>query len=410
MRREWLIVTMASVVLVGATVSAEARALRAARGPASQAARPSAAGGDEEGAVAAAPTKGGQFTPEAPYRAALVLDRDSVHVLFAKDEHLRWPPASMTKMMTLLITMERVRDKSIGLDDMVATSAWASKIGGSQVYLAEGEQFPLRDLLASIMIASANDAAVAVAERLAGSADAFVELMNKRGHELGLADSEFHSVHGLPPGRGQEPDLMSAADLATLGRALAAYPEVMEWAKTSEAPFRGGALQMRNTNHLVRTYSGADGLKTGFYVAAGFEVTATATRDNLRLLAVVLGAPTKNGCFNEAAKLLTTGFAGWKAIDAAKAGAAVGTPVKVSGGAVTEVGGVAAKDLRLTVPRSGSAGVKVEVKVPDQIAAPITKGQVIGEVVVMRGTESLGRVDVLAASDVARTSWWPSWF
>ncbi|TMA82386.1 MAG: D-alanyl-D-alanine carboxypeptidase [Deltaproteobacteria bacterium] len=320
MRREWLIVTMASVVLVGATVSAEARALRAARGPASQAARPSAADSDEEGAVAAAPAKGGQFTPEAPYRAALVLDRDSGQVLFAKDEHLRWPPASMTKMMTLLITMERVRDKSIGLDDMVTASAWASKIGGSQVYLREGERFPLRELLKAIVIASANDGAVAVAEYVAGSTDAFVALMNQRAKDLGLADSEFHSVHGLPPGRGQQPDLMSAADLAIVARKLAEFPEIMEWAAMSEAPFRDGQLQMRNTNHLVRTYAGADGLKTGYYAAAGFEVTATATRDGLRLLAVVLGAPTKKGCFDEAAKLLTTGFAGYKTIQAAKAG------------------------------------------------------------------------------------------
>jgi D-alanyl-D-alanine carboxypeptidase (penicillin-binding protein 5/6) len=358
----------------------------------------------------AAPAAAARFVPEAPYAAALLVDRDSGQVLFAKNEHLRWPPASMTKMMTVLIAMEQVRDHALALDDTIIASSWASKIGGSQVYLSEGEQFSLRDLLASIMIASANDAAVAVAERIAGSAEAFVALMNQRARELGLADTEFHSVHGLPPGRGQEPDVMSAADLVTVGRALAAYPEVMEWAKTSEAPFRGGALQMRNTNHLVRTYSGADGLKTGFYDAAGFEVTATATRDGLRLMAVVLGAPTKNGCFNEAAKLLTTGFAGWRAIDAAKAGAPVGKPIAVTGGAAPEVIGIAAGDLRLTVPRSGAAPVKVEVKVPAQIAAPVTKGQVIGEVVVTRGNDSLGHVDVVASQDVARTSWWPSWF
>ena len=225
-----------------------------------------------------------------------------------------------------------------------------------------------------------------------------------------MNDTEFHSVHGLPPGRGQQPDLMSAADLVTLGRTLAAFPEVMVWAKTSEAPFRGGALQMRNTNHLVRTFPGADGLKTGFYVAAGFEVTATATRDGLRLMAVVLGAPTKSGCFNEAAKLLTSGFAGWKAIDAAKAGATVGGPITVSGGAVPQITGIAAGDLRLTVARAGAGQVKIDVKVPSSIAAPVKKGQIIGAVVVTRGSESLGRVDVVAPTDVASTSWWASWF
>ena len=351
-----------------------------------------------------------QFEPQAPYTAALLVDRDSGQVLFAKNEHLPWPPASMTKMMTVLIAMEQVRDRVLSLDEPITASAWASKIGGSQVYLSEGEQFSLRDLLASIMIASANDAAVVVAERIAGSTDAFVGMMNRRAKELGMNDSEFHSVHGLPPGRGQQPDLMSAADLVTLGRTLAAFPEVMVWAKTSEASFRGGALQMRNTNHLVRTFPGADGLKTGFYVAAGFEVTATATRDGLRLMAVVLGAPTKSGCFNEAAKMLTSGFAGWKAIDAAKAGATVGGPITVSGGAVPQITGIAAGDLRLTVPRAGAGQVKIDLKVPSSIAAPVKKGQIIGEVVVTRGSESLGRVDVVAPADVASTSWWASWF
>jgi D-alanyl-D-alanine carboxypeptidase (penicillin-binding protein 5/6) len=203
---------------------------------------------------------------------------------------------------------------------------------------------------------------------------------------------------------------MSAADLVTLGRALGAFPEVLEWAKTSEAPFRGGALQMRNTNHLVRTFAGADGLKTGYYTAAGFEVTATATREGLRLMAVVLGAPTKKGCFDEAAKLLASGFAGYRAVDAAQAGKPIGTPIAVRSGKFPEVAGLAAGDLHLTVPRAGSGQVKVEVKVPPEITAPVKKGQVVGEVVVTRGPESLGRVDVVAAADVESTSWLAGWF
>jgi serine-type D-Ala-D-Ala carboxypeptidase (penicillin-binding protein 5/6) len=405
MRRGWIVLGVGVVVLGTAQVDARTRANRAPSAAAETAAAP-----DEDAATTVAAGKSGGFAPQAPYTAAMLVDRDSGQVLFAKNEHLRWPPASMTKMMTVLIAMEQVRDHALRLDDTIIASPWASKIGGSQVYLAAGEQFPLRDMLASIMIASANDAAVAVAERIAGSTDAFVDMMNQRAKELGMNDSEFHSVHGLPPGRGQQADLMSAADLVTLGRALSAYPEVLEWAKTSEAPFRGGALQMRNTNHLVRTFAGADGLKTGFYDAAGFEVTATATRDSLHLMAVVLGAPTKKGCFDEAAKLLSGGFASWRAVDAAKAGAAIGGPIPVRGGAVAEITGVAANDLRLTIPRTGGQQVKVEVKVPPQVAAPITKGQVVGEVVVMRGTESLGRVDVVAPGDVASTSWWPSWF
>lgn len=350
------------------------------------------------------------YAPEAPYRAALVVDRDSGQVLFAKDEHLRWPPASMTKMMTLLIAMERVRDKTIGLDDMVAASAWASKIGGSQVYLREHERFPLRELLKAIVIASANDGAVAVAEYVAGSTDAFVDLMNQRAKELGLADTEFHSVHGLPPSAGQQPDLMSAADLATVARKLTEFPEIMEWAKLPEAPFRDGQLQMRNTNHLVRTYPGADGLKTGYYAAAGFEVTATATREGLRLLAVVLGAPTKKGCFDETAKLLSNGFAGYRAIQAATAGQPVGSAISVAGGSVPALTGVAADDLRVTLPRADAAQVKIESTIPPSLSAPIKKGQIVGTLIAKRGDQQLGRVNVVAPQDVESTSWWRGWF
>ena len=348
--------------------------------------------------------------PEAPYRAALLMDRDSGEVLFAKNEHLRWPPASMAKMMTLLIAMEQVRAGSLSLDDTVTASAWASKIGGSQVYLREGERFPLRELLQAVVIASANDAAVAVAERIAGSTAAFVDLMNQRARELGLADSEFHSPHGLPPSAGQAPDLMSAMDLATLGRRLAGFPEIMEWAATSDAPFRDGQLAMRNTNHLVRTYPGADGLKTGYYAAAGFEVTATATRDGLRLIAVVLGTPTKRGCFDEAARLLSSGFAGYRTVQAAKAGQPAGGTITVASGTVASFTGVAARDLRFTLPRSEAAELKVEVKVPPRIAAPVKKGQVVGEILAVRGDKQLGRVEVVAPADVDSTSWWSRWF
>lgn len=403
---------MAAIAVVGcgvASVMMDARPAHAAHAARSAAATADDDTGDEA-ATSAVPAKGGRFVPEAPYRAALVIDRDSGRVVFAKNEHLQWPPASMTKMMTLLITMERVRDKAVGLDDMVTASAWASKIGGSQVYLREGERFPLRELLKAIVIASANDGAVAVAEYVAGSTTAFVDLMNARARELGLAETEFHSVHGLPPAAGQQPDLMSAADLAIVAQKLAAFPEIVEWAKLPEAPFRDGQLQMRNTNHLVRTYAGADGLKTGYYTAAGFEVTATATRDGLRLLAVVLGVPTKKGCFDETAKLLSSGFAGYRAIAAAQAGQPVGGAITISGGSVPSLTGIAAADLRLTVPRTEAADVKIETTIPPSLSAPIKKGQIVGAVIARRGEQQLGRVNVIAPQDVESTSWWRGWF
>src|SRR4029077_1385224 len=244
--------------------------------------------------------------------AYLVMDADSGTVLAEHEAHKRWPPASMAKMMTVLVAMERVRDRSLSLDTPVRTSAWASRIGGSQVYLSEGETFPLGDMLKAIMIASANDAAVAVAEHIAGSAPAFVELMNARAKALGLADTTYQSVHGLPPAKGQTADLSSAHDLAVLGRELMRFPDVMRWAATAQAGFRNDTLQMANTNHLVRTYAGATGLKTGYYREAGFSVTATAIRNDLDLIAVVLGLATKQECFAETARILNENFAAYR--------------------------------------------------------------------------------------------------
>jgi D-alanyl-D-alanine carboxypeptidase (penicillin-binding protein 5/6) len=277
------------------------------------------------------------------------------------------------------------------------------------VYLQEGETFPLREMLKAIMISSANDASTAVAEHIAGSSESFVDMMNKRAKELGLADSVFHTPHGLPPGEGQSPDLMSAADLATLGRELAKHPEMMEWASTVEAPFRDGKFIMRNTNHLIRTYRGADGLKTGYYAAAGFEVTATATRDGLRLLAVVLGVPTKHGSFDQAARLLSKGFSEYRALEPVKAGQAIGAEVSVSGGTEKAFHGEAAEGFRTVLSRAEAQKVQVEVKVPAQIPAPVKKGQVVGEIVARLDDRELTRIPVVAPRDIEATSFWRRW-
>src|SRR5947207_9460453 len=255
--------------------------------------------------------------------AYLVIDADSGTVLAEHDAHRRWPPASMTKMMTVFLAMERVQDGTLSLDEPVRTSAWASRIGGSQVYLAAGETFPLGEMLKAIMIASADDAAVAVAEHIAGTSAALVELMNARAKALGLADTTYQSPHGLPPGKGQTADLTSAHDLAVLARELMRLPEVMRWAGTASAGFRDDTLQMANTNHLLRTYAGATGLKTGYYREAGFSVTARATRNDLALIAVVLGLPTKQESFAEAARLLNESFATYRVVAPARRGAPV---------------------------------------------------------------------------------------
>src|SRR5262245_47586631 len=336
--------------------------------------------------------------------AYVVMDADTGTVLAEKEAHKRWPPASMTKMMTVLIAMERVRDKSLSLDEPVRASAWASRLGGSQVYLAEGETFPLSEMLKSIMIASANDAAGAVAEKIAGSSAGFVELMNTRAKTLGLKDTTYQSPHGLPPGKGQTADLTSAYDLAVLGRELMRYPEVMHWAAMPTAGFRNDTLQMSNTNHLVRDYPGITGLKTGYYREAGFCVTATATRNDLNVIAVVLRLEQKNESFREAARLMNEAFATYRMVAPAKRGSTVGS-VAVSGGTVDSVDAVAVDDLRVLVKRAEDKGVGVEARVPKLLPAPVRLKQPLGEVVIRQGDRELGRVGLVADREVPAAGW-----
>lgn len=345
------------------------------------------------------------------YRAGILIDAGTGTVLFEKNPHLKAPPASMTKMMLILLVAERVRDGSLHWDDPITTSAWASRIGGSQVYLKQGEVFPLSEMMQAVMIHSANDASVAVAEAVAGSSEAFVELMNERAKQLGMKDTVYHSVHGLPPGKGQQPDMSSAADLATLAREIVAFPEVMKWAGTKEAPFRQGSMTLTNTNRLVRETTWVDGLKTGYYREAGFNVTATGQRDGLRLIAVILGAPQKHDCFAEAAKLLNKGLADYKATVAVKRGDTVANDVAVQGGNPRFVRVVAGGNVSVLAKRGEKRSLAVELALSGDLHAPLKVNDPIGEVVVKEGDVVVGRVPALAAEAAEKqTSLWDRLF
>jgi len=342
-------------------------------------------------------------TPSGPV-AYIVVDADSGTVLAEREADKQWPPASMAKMMTVLVALERVRAGRFSLDEPVRVSEKASRTGGSQVFLAAGETFTLGQLLEAVMIPSANDASVAVAEHVAGSTTAFVDLMNERARQLGMSGTRYQSVHGLPPEPGQTPDLTTARDLATLGRKLLEHPDAAKWAATAESTFRNGSFVMRNTNHLVRTYAGATGLKTGYYAAAGFSVTATARRGDLQVMAVVLGEPSKKGCFDEAARLMSDAFGTWKTVVAARRGVPIGK-IPVSGGAERHVRAMPTQDLRLLVKRAEDRGVAVEARIPRLVQAPVQQRQQLGEVVIRRGDQELGRVPVVADGEVASTGW-----
>lgn len=345
-------------------------------------------------------------TGDSPYRAAILVDAASGAVLFEKDGHQQAPPASMTKLMLMLLVAEGVRDGKLHWDDPIMASARSTQMGGSQVYLKQGEVFPLSEMMQAIVIHSANDAAVAVAEAVAGSTGAFVERMNGRARQLGMKDTVYQSVHGLPPEAGRPSDLSSPADLAVLAREVVQFPEILKLSSTREATFRDGTLILTNTNRLVRETDWVDGLKTGYTREAGFNVTATAQRDGMRLIAVVMGAPQKADCFAEAARLLNRGFSDYQAMSAVREGDVVANDVAVQGGKPRFVRVVAGRTLRVLARRGQKHAFQMQLSLEPRVAAPLSAKQVVGEVVVRDGESVVGTVPALAADAVERASLW----
>jgi len=335
-----------------------------------------------------------------PYTAALLMEPASGTVMFENNAHKPWPTASLAKMMIAMIVAEKLADGSLKPGDRIAASRNAAAMGGSQVYLKEGETFSLDDMMKAIMVHSANDASVAVAEYVGGSTEAFVGMMNREAVQLGMKDTHYYSVHGLPPAPGQQADISSAWDEALLARALIGYPQVMRWASIDTAPFRGGAFTLRNTNHLVRTFPGCDGLKTGFYYAAGFNVVATAQRSGMRLIAVVLGSPRKGENFNSAAELLAQGFATYQMRVVGEAGAPVGQTLAVNGGSRASLRPVWGRNLSVLQKRGDDATLKVEFQFPAALAAPVRAGQQVGVGQATSGGKVLASAPLIAPAAI----------
>ncbi len=243
-----------------------------------------------------------------PYVSALVVDANSGKVLFAEQADTVAYPASVLKLMNLLIILKQVEQGKVKLSDMVQVTPEAAKTGGSQVYLDPKEQFPLEELLYALAVQSANDAAVALAVHIAGSKEGFVTLMNQQAAELGMKSTRFHSVHGLPPAKDQKPDVTTATDLAILCRELAKRPDAFKYTGTKERPFRDNTFIMRNHNHLLGSVEGGDGFKTGYYEAAGFSIAATAARGGVRIIAIVMGSKDRKVRDAKTRELLAKGF------------------------------------------------------------------------------------------------------
>lgn len=248
-----------------------------------------------------------------PWLGAIVLDAATGKVLYEDHADTKGYPASVLKLMDLLIILEKIEQKQLSLADQVVVSAKASHTGGSRVWLKEKESFTVEEMLYALMIQSANDAAVALAEKVAGSTDAFMELMNRRAKELGMNSTVFHSVHGLPPGQGQEHDVTTARDLSILCRELLKHPDTLRYTSTRERPFRpnvaGKTVIMRTHNHLLGHVEGCDGLKTGYITASGFSIAVTAARQGQRVIVIVFDSTTLKVRDAKAAELVAKGFA-----------------------------------------------------------------------------------------------------
>ena len=343
-----------------------------------------------------------EFTPattadfDVPCAAAILVDEDSGTVLYEKNADARRPIASITKVMTLLLTFEALEAGKISLDDFVPVSEHAYHMGGSQIWLEPGEEMTLNDMLKAICISSANDAAVAVAEYIGGSEPAFAEMMNARAAELGMTNTHFVNACGL-----DEPEHLSTArDVAVMSREmLLHHTEVRDYCSIWMDTLRGGATQLVNTNKLLKSYSGITGLKTGTTGKAGVCISASAERDGLRLIAVVLGAASGKERFQAASTLLDYGFSHFESAAAElPADAPLSLPVKR--GTAESVTLTYTAPERCLMPKGESSTLQIALDLPQKLAAPIRAGETVGTVKISNGSAELASYPVTAAQDV----------
>lgn len=334
-------------------------------------------------------------------RASMLVEANSGQVLEELNAQEPLPPASMVKMMTSYSALKKVHEGSIKLTDTITASAWASKVGGSQVYLKQGEQFTLGQLLEAVLVQSANDAATAIAEHIGGSVDGFVEIMNRDAAAIGMTQSEFHTPHGLPPAQGQKPDLVSARDFGLLARALLKdFPEITNYTSLQTKDFRDGSFQMSNHNHLLRHFPGADGLKTGFYNEAGFCITATAARNGTRMIAVVMGCTDRKLRDKQASELLAKGFSQFKSVRLAEKGAKLQQLVSVENGVQKSVSLAFTQDVMATLKVGDEAKVVQKPALCQAVRAPVKQNTPCGSVSFMVDDREVAKADLVIGVDV----------
>lgn len=338
-------------------------------------------------------------------KAAILMDASSGSVLLEKNSREKLPIASITKIMSMLLVMEGLASGKITLDDRVIVSEHSYSMGGSQVWLEPGEEFTVSELLKAVAIHSANDATVALGEKIAGSEDAFVALMNGKAKELGMSDTNFLDCTGLT----DEGHFSTAYDIAVMSRELIVkHPKITEFTTIWHDLFRDGVegkkpVSLDNTNKLIRFYEGTNGLKTGYTDAAGYCLAATAKRNNLQLIAVVLGERDSNTRFAEARKLLDHGFANYETVLVNTKGEEI-SRVIVKKGLSSEVQAVYPEDVLLLVNKGGKSKIERELNMQESVEAPVRKGQKLGEVIYSIEGREIGRTDAAAYNEVPRVS------
>ena len=349
-----------------------------------------------------APAPEGSLKADA--KSAALIDVGSGTLLYEQNSHEALPPASVTKVMTMLLALEAVDRGQISMDDAVTISPRAAGMGGSQMYMEAGETQTVETLLKGMAIASANDACVAMAEYVGGTEEIFVEKMNQRAKELGMKDTNFVNTNGLPVAGHRT----SAYDIALMSRELLKHPQTKEWFNTWQTTVKVGLpgkeqteLGLTNTNRLIRLYPGANGIKTGFTQEAGYCLSGSATKGDLTLIAVVMGCVSSKIRFAEAGRLLDYGFATYDCVNVAKRGQVMGT-AQVDKGNPQTVNAVAPEDISILVKKGGKQGITTKIKAKKLQSAPIKQGDEIGRLVVLKDGKELRQYPLVAESTVEK--------
>ena len=348
---------------------------------------------------AALPPGAAAAEQEIPGKSALLMDIATGKVLFEKNAHEALAPASVTKVMTMLLIMEAIDSGALSWNDTVTASEAAAAKGGSQIYLKVGETMSVADMVKSIAVSSANDCACAMAEHIAGSEAAFVEKMNQRARELGMADTHFVNCTGLDDSEDAKNHLTCAYDIALMSRELLKYhPDILKYTTIWMDTVRNGQFGLSNTNKLIRFYPGSTGLKTGFTSGAGYCLSASAERDGLGLIAVVMGCETSAQRFTACKQLLDQGFATYALVTPEAPDARVGVKL----GLQPQVRAIPAEDTQLLVEKSQKSLVETQVALELEVEAPVSKGQRLGTLTVTAGGQTLAQIPLVAEEAVPR--------